>query len=101
MSTKERLIWICDGLTIAAVAVLALMGTVGLGDISLAVCITAMATTLHFTTFRTPIRVIYHSAPVPDSNGELITPKPITLTTDARDLSLAQRWLRRRLGLPR
>jgi hypothetical protein len=47
----------------------------------------------------TPIRVIYHFAPLPDSNGQLVTPPPVTLTTEASELSLAWRWVRRRLGL--
>jgi len=47
----------------------------------------------------TPVRVIYHFAPLPDSNGGLVTPPPVTLTKEARDLPYAWRWIRRRLGL--
>jgi hypothetical protein len=47
----------------------------------------------------TPIRVIYHPAPMPDRTGHLVVPPPVTLTTQARDLPYAWRWIRRRLGL--
>jgi hypothetical protein len=47
----------------------------------------------------TPIRVFYHFAPTPDVTGHLVTPAPVTLTTEARNLPYAWRWIRRRLGL--
>ena len=47
----------------------------------------------------TPIRVIYHFAPKPDRTGHLVTPPPVTLTTEARNLPYAWRWIRRCLGL--